>query len=58
MRTKWNKIIMARVVEGLLTAAAFGVGLWHTLQSKKLEEQLDSNFTNDTKLDEETEDDT
>lgn len=44
MKTKWDKIIAARVIEGVLTALAFGVGLWHTMKSKKLEEQLDSHF--------------
>lgn len=44
MRTNWDKIVAARIVEGVLTALAFGVGLWHTINSKKLEEDLDKHF--------------
>lgn len=56
MRTKWDKIIAARIVEGVLTALAFGVGLWHTINSKKLEEDLDKHF-DDEELEEASEDD-
>lgn len=44
MKNEWDKIITARILEGILTAAAFCVGLWHTIKSKKLEEELDKNF--------------
>ena len=44
MESKWMKILVARVIEGVLTAIAFGVGIWHTVKSKQLEEELDSNF--------------
>ena len=46
-KSEWDKIIIARVVEGLLTAVAFGVGIWHTVKSKKLEDELDSQFEDD-----------
>ena len=44
MKSEWNKIIVARMLEGLLTAIAFGVGIWHTVKSKKLEDELDAKF--------------
>ena len=47
MKSKWTKIIVARIIEGILTVLAFMVGLWHTMKSKELEENLDSNFNND-----------
>ena len=50
MKSEWNKIIVARAVELVLTLAALGVGAWHTIKSSKLEEKLDSHFE-----DEETE---
>lgn len=46
-KSEWDKIIVARVIEGLLTAFAFGVGIWHTVKSKKLEDELDSQFEDD-----------
>lgn len=49
---EWTKIIVMRVIEGVLTAAAFGVGLWHTLKSKKLEEELDSKIESSESSDE------
>lgn len=48
MKSEWNKIIIARAVEALLTAVTFGVGIWHTVKSKKLEEELDAQFEDET----------
>lgn len=44
MKNKWTKIILARILEGLLSIGAFAVGLWAAIKSKKLEEDLDKNF--------------
>lgn len=52
-KDEWTKIIVARVIEGVLTAAAFGIGLWHSIKSKKLEEELDSQFDEDKPSEEE-----
>lgn len=45
MKSEWTKIILARVLEGVLSIGAFAVGLWGAIKSKKLEESLDRNFT-------------
>lgn len=47
MKSKWTKIIVARILEGILTTGAFVVGLWGAIKSKKLEEDLDKNFTDE-----------
>ena len=52
MKSEWEKIIIARAIELVLTLTAFGIGAWHTIKSSKLEEKLDSHFE-----DEETEND-
>ena len=41
MQEKWIKIVIARVVEGVLMVGALVVGLWHTIASSKLEKELD-----------------
>lgn len=53
-KSKWTRIIVARVLEGLLTAAAFGVGLWHTVKSARLEEELDEKLEDEEEVDDET----
>lgn len=43
-KDEWMKIVILRLVEGLLTAGAFGVGLWSTIKSMTLEKRLDEHF--------------
>ena len=52
LKSDWNRIIVARVIEVVLAIGSFGVGLWHTLKSKKLEDELDAQFMNDDSEDE------
>lgn len=51
-KSDWERIIAMRIIEAVLAIASFGVGMWHTLKSKKLEDELDSHFEDDELEDE------
>lgn len=56
VKNDWQKIVIARVVEGLLTAAAFAVGLWSSVKSMKLEDKLDKRALEEADKEEDEED--
>lgn len=52
-KKEWEKIVIARFVEIVLTAAAFGVGIWYNVKSQKLDEKLDRRAAQELKENEE-----
>lgn len=54
MKNEWTKIMVARIVEGVLTAGAFVAGLWGITRSRKLEESLDKKVRDEEEIENET----
>lgn len=46
--SEWTNVIMGRVVGGLLSIIVFGIEVWTMVKSKKLEDALDEQFTEES----------